>query len=325
VKRENKKLNISEVREGLIKLNNKIFHEWFTPIDKEGITKISSRIRTMIRHLDDAFGTGKENVEAQIMEIMSLIQSLEISINKGLLSAVYDYLDRIESRIVELRGMLCGQLKMSGDNSLNKKEVKTRNRILLLEEQKADFNRNRTRIKEDLRTYKKEIEGLEAKILEESNPIAISDYYRDIKSKKAQERQMSVRYHNYSSCYDVLERIIQELNENFRLRKNSNAQLLKINTIIDRYLDESILDNPEKTLSVLKHFEQELAEMMSKNELMDKRLFASNNDEYSGLVDEALDFKLKLINKKKEQENLEKKNQELGETKIKKINNEGEN
>ena len=131
---------------------------------------------------------------------------------------------------------------------------------------------------------------------------------------------MAIRYRNYSSCCDVLDRIIQQLNEEFRLRRVSEGQLVKINVIIDKYIEESIIDNPEKALQILNHFERELMDMIKKTSIIESKLFVSNVDQESQ-INEALAYKSMLMNRELEKKNLEKKNLELDGCEIVKNSN----
>ena len=320
MKKNNRKIAVKDIINQIKNLIYKINDRSFCDICDSDREQVYKKLVAIECQLQSAIGTGKENVEMLIMEIMGLVQPLMVNINKGLVSAVFSYLDRIESRIKELRAILDGDIVLQGDNSLTKKELKTRNKIFVLEEQKLEFNRNRAIIKEDMRSCKKEIKDLENNMTSESDLSVVSDCYRDILLRKTQENQMAIRYRNYSSCCDVLDRIIQQLNEEFRLRRVSEGQLVKINVIIDKYIEESIIDNPEKALQILNHFERELMDMIKKTSIIESKLFVSNVDQESQ-INEALAYKSMLMNRELEKKNLEKKNLELDGCEIVKNSN----
>ena len=307
----NKKITIEEVINQIKNLKYKVEDKAFCAIDDEGRKQIGRRLEDFESRLSCAIGTGVEKSNVLIMEIMDFLRSVGINMNKGLVSAVFSYLDRIEVKIKELKAVMAGKIVLEEDDYLSKKEFKTRNRILALEKQMAEFSKNEAMIRAEIRNCENAIEELNNQIMKEDNtsPLLV-DYFREIKLIEMQEEQMEVRSSNCGLCRSILGGLIHHLKDSFRFRNLSECQLTKINGIIDSYLKESVLDNPEKALGALNHFKSELADIAQKTESIENRLFESNID-HATQVNKALEYKMQLMNKKIEKEKLQRMNLQL--------------
>lgn len=287
-------------------------------LDQEELKPIVEELKTNLDGLTNSYGTGKENINDIYGNAKERLKDLEKSLNQELVSEVEDASDDVIDIVDCWKDVLSGDVEFDEEEFQQAKVKRSKARIIKklneLGEIKSQFVQNEKRLESEITQIEKSLDELNNLMIKENNERRINEIFRKISAFKTKIDTLNIRRNNYSACYEVLDLVYANAKElieasDYTLDKSDLAKA-KAFLNIDRL--RKVLNDPKKTLFVLKKMDEDIKSISEKTKLIDDKIgnIGSNGSSISA---EALAYKEKLLADKKMKESLN----DLSNTEIK--------
>lgn len=276
--------------------------------DKELVADVVKQLKDAISALDNAIGTGEEDVARIAESAMSQIENLKKQANQELGNKFESAADELVFTLTFWKDVLDGTVASVTEEELKQAKLsrsrkKLNDRLEELETIKNSFLQNEQRLEKEIVEEEKNIEEYNQLILAEENERKINELYRKIKASKGKIDMLSVRRSNYSACFNLLDMIYANAKEILNATDFASEEIAKAKVLLNIEKLKKVVGDPDQAIAILKRMDKEVKEIASKTATIDEKVFAF--DAGNAVVNEdALKYKEELMRKKREKEGL---------------------
>lgn len=295
------------------KLNYIIFdiqnNKYLGSLSKDTIDKVLSIVIEALSKIESLVFTGKENIKLEYENIDKAITELKNQLNndsnnKALLKA-NDLLALSE----KLKLISDGNLSCDIDNNkkecfgVEKKRKLVYEKLTELYSIKNMILEYSKKLENDIQIDEKEKSELEDIMIEEDNERILNELDRKISSIESIIESKNINRSNYSACYELLNNIYSRLNSIVEYESNLSLNSLdRANALLNINALKSVLDSPDKALSILKRMNNDSLKISENIEKIDQKTFKNLDNHNIKATDSAQKRKAELIRKKRERE-----------------------
>lgn len=277
-------------------------------LDKDSIKPIIDSLNESINKLENAIGTGEENIYPSYEASLKTLNILDKSFEQELVSTIEEASDNLIFYVSLWMDLLDGNNLVDTFDVEKSKASFSRRRLIArlfeLKDIKEQFLDNEKRLEKEIISLEKNANELDELILKEDNERRINDLYRQITSLKSKKDSLNVRKSNYSACFNLLDIIYANANEIVVASEYSNIDLAKAKALLNLSKLRQVITEPDKAISILNRMEKEIQEINARTEAMDNKIYGVNKD--TTIVNsDALAYKEMLLKKKREKDNLQ--------------------
>lgn len=277
-------------------------------LDNDSIKPIIDSLNEVIDKLENAIGTGEENIYPSYENSLKALTILDKSFEQELVSIIEEATDDVIFYVSLWMDLLDGNnLVDTFDVEKSKASFSRRrliNRLSELKDIKEQFQDNEKRLEKEIISLEKNANELDELILKEDNERRINDLYRQITTLKSKKDSLNIRKSNYSACFNLLDIIYANANEIVVASEYSNIDLAKAKALLNLGKLKQVITEPDKAISILNRMEKEIQEIKVRTETMDNKIYGVNKDT-TIVSSDALAYKEMLLKKKRDQENLQ--------------------
>lgn len=288
-------------------------------LDKESVANFADTLKETAIHLDNAVGTGKENV-ASVAELVKkqVAEVVKLS-DQDLTTRLEEAVDNVAYSVDLWGSVLEGEMDADDidanpEDKMTFQRKKLQGRLNELSKIKDQFVSNERRLEKDILALEKDLTELDNNMIKEENERRINELYRKISSLKSKLDMLNVRKANYSACFNLLDLIYSNANEIVVESDYSLEDLGKAKALLNINRLKAVVSEPEKAISILKRMEKDTQEIAERTKNMDAKVFAINSATAS-VSQDALSYKEELMRKKREKEDLKKASSDLDNVK----------
>ena len=290
-------------------------HKVNSYLDVEAVDALAAELKDAIAGLDNAVGTGKEDVSAIAETVYKQTVELNNLTTQDLVSRLEEGVQNVCYSVDVWKSVLQGDMDSEEIGGSEKEKMswsrkKLQNRLDELENIKNQFVANEQRLEKDIYSLEKDLNELDSLMLKEENERRINELYRKISSLKSKLDMLNVRKANYSACFNLLDLIYSNAKEIVVESDYSLEDLGKARALLNMSRLKAVISEPEKAISILKRMEKDTLAIAERTKQMDAKVFGVNNATVT-VSQDALAYKEELLRKKKEKEELKKNQKEL--------------
>lgn len=277
-------------------------------LDNDSIKPIIDSLNETINKLENAIGTGEENIYPSYENSLKALNILDKTFEQELISVIEEASDDVLFYVSLWMDLLDGNnLVDTFDVEQSKVSFSRRrliNRLSELKDIKEQFQDNEKRLEKEIISLEKNANELDELILREDNERRINDLYRQITTLKSKKDSLNIRKSNYSACFNLLDIIYANANEIVVASEYSNIDLAKAKALLNLGKLRQVITEPDKAISILNRMEKEIQEIKVRTETMDNKIYGVNKDTTT-VNSDALAYKEMLLKKKREQDNIQ--------------------
>ena len=318
-----KKLAVSELKALIYLLDN---GRYDSLLREDLIKSVNAELKSKIADLENAFGTGKENVEFVATEVMNKTKDLKSAIDRSLNSKVEKSAQDLEYYLTLWADVINGDTVY--DKSAFKENVKYNKaqrrftaKLSELENVCEKFTQSEKRLEGNIQEQEANLNDLNSNIKQTTNQRMIEQLFNQINAVKGKIEMLTTRRNNYSACVNMLDIIYSNALEMFNDLEFSNHNYGKLKVILDMRRLKNILAEPDKVIVELKLIEKELKSIHVNTKSVNANIKSFNigATEVSG---DAMKYREELLKEESNKALLEDVN-ELGNTTNVKENENG--
>lgn len=307
------------IKEQIVKeLNNFIYRlekgKYNKTLKKETIQDAIINLKNEVKLLDNAIGTGEENL---IESIKAIKENFDIvkknsmnTFNNRFQASLEELIISIQTLRDIINGVISGDISELEQNKTNIRIKRLNEKIGEIADIKYKFKNNEFRIEKDIILLEKDLKELENKMLENDNNRIINDIYRQIKGIKNKINSLNLRRTSYASCSNLLSIIEANAKEIIIAGNFSKSELTLAKTLLNMKKINEVITNPEAVIPILKMMEKDMKEINEKIKTTDQKINLGITDE-TEINQDALKYKDALLNKNKEKEILNNAKKDL--------------
>ena len=298
---------VKEIKSVLYRLEKGKYNK---DLDPEIVQNALSQLKDLTIALENAIGTGEENVgplaSDALVQLCELKKQLEQSYSNRLESAA----DELGYILVLWKDVLDGKAEIGNIAEIEKEKInrsrkKLNARLNELGEIKESFVESEKRLEQEISGLERDLGELDAAILKEENERKINDLYRNVKSAKSKIDMLTIRRSNYSACYNLLDMIYANAKEILQSSAFASGEIGKAKALLNLDRLKKVMVEPDKAIVILKRMEQDIKEISSRTAALDSKVFALDSGSVQ-VNEDALKYKEELMKKLREKEALNK-------------------
>lgn len=290
--------------------------------DKDAVIRIIEDLKSSLEMLKNTVGTGEEDIEALANNILSLLKDLKKSSEQDTLHRIQDIADELDFNINMWKDVLDGVATVPSEEDTKAAKLsytrrKLNARLAELSEVKDNFVASARRIEKEINGFEKDLEELDAMMLNEDNERKINEIFKKISALKSKIDSLIVRKSNYTTCYNLLDMIYVNAAEIVEASDYVGEEIGKAKAFLNIAKLKKVLAEPDKALTILKRMQKDIQEVYDRTKAIDTKL--GELPTTSTVVnDAALAYKEELMRKKREKERNDQNAAEIAtaETKV---------
>lgn len=268
---------------------------------------VKKKLNRLIEDVDCVTGTGKEDVYITAKECLECLKLFEDDMIKGYKQAALKDLASLENSINKYCAILNGDFKELTDLSIdNNKFNKIDTKLKVLEDKCNLINSCRLNCFEKLTDKLSKKEEMDNMLMEATDENVERLIFRDIEVANSQCNDLRIRLDGYSASYEIVNEIVYILKEKLKLGRMDNSQLEEVSLVLDKYLKNISIENPENLIKTLKVFKAELSRV-SKNSAMIDGVMRSGVSDGDSKAEDIQKYKMALLKQRNEKLNIESK------------------
>ena len=253
--------------------------------------------------LEFAIGNNKENFESEAKQALSIIESLQENVKRGLKNAVLRDVKKLQTTVNKISDIINGKY-ITTENVKNKKQIKTEKQITKtdlkikeLEDVREKYLQHKLDAEDRIEDYLEVIENLNQNLLNQAkqNKLAtVKGIYGDIKKQEKSKQDTCKMRDVYGSCFKLMDDIISKLKEKLKLGEFDSKQVKEVNFFIDNYLNNlNLVSDSSQAFKVLRDFDAGLQKIVNNTAKIDE-YYAKVEEENSADMSEIQQYILKL-------------------------------
>ena len=296
---------LKEYKQVLFKINKGKIN---TYLEYNDIKPIIDSLDKNINDFEGTLGTGEENIYEVYSNTLKSLNDLSEKFNQDLVSQIEEAADDLIYNVNLWSEILNGTVTYNNLEVLKERisfgKKRILNRLNELEDIKEQFIANERRLNDEIVSLENNLKELDEMILKEDNERRINDLYRNITSNKSKLDTLNVRRSNYNACYNLLDLIFVNAKEIVAASDYSNVDLVKAKALLNIGKLKTVLNEPDKAISILKRMEKDVTEINEKTKVIDNKVLSVDNNTLN-VSSDALAYKGMLMKKKRDKNALE--------------------
>lgn len=299
-------------------------------LDGAAVEAVTAALKSSLSSLENAIGTGEENVAVLADDVSKQIKELKKQIEQPLIHRVESAADELDYTVRLWKDVLDGSAVMESEAEIVKAKLsrgrkKLEARLSELDGMKLSLADNEKRIEEEISVLEKDLAQYDNCMIEEENERKINDLFRSIKTTKSKIDSLTVRRSNYSACRNLLDMIYVNAREILFSSGFAYDEIGKAKALLNMDRLRKVISDPDKAVVILKRTESDLKEIASKTKSLDEKVFGLDSGTAT-VSEDALKYKEELMRKKRDKERQNATDSELNSsvTENEKIKTEGD-
>ena len=294
---------IAELKALLYKLEKGKYN---AELDSTAVKAVTATLKNSLSSLENAIGTGEENVIALSEDVSKHVKELKKQIDQPLIHRLESAADELDYTICLWKDILDGSTVMESVEEIAKEKLsrgrkRLEARLSELDGMKSSLADNEKRIEKELVVLEKDLAQYEESMIEEENERKINDLFRSVKATKSKIDALTVRRSNYSACRNLLDMIYVNAKEILFSSGFASDEISKAKALLNMDRLRKVISDPDKAVVILKRTESDLKEIASKTKNMDEKVFRLDSATAT-VSEDALKYKEELMRKKREKE-----------------------
>lgn len=274
--------------------------------DSDAISRIAEELKYDAESLENAVGTGEENVAFVSEKIMELTKELKKQADQNMLHRIDETASDLDFYVNLWKDALDGVAAMPTEEGIRAAKIsfsrrRLNSRLAELAEIKGSFVQSAKRIEKEIAGFEKDLAELDAAILKEDNERKINEYFKKISANKTKIDSLAVRKDNYETCYNLLDMIYVNANEIVSASDFAGEEIGKAKALLNISKLKKVLTEPDKALRILKRMKSDIQDIYARTTKMDEKL-SDVTTESTVINEAAMAYKEELMKKKREKE-----------------------
>lgn len=289
-----------------------------TGLDKEIVESVTAQLKEIVVSLENAIGTGDENVGVLSDSALSQLKALKKQSEQSLSNRFESAADELSFTLLLWKDMLDGKVSLESEEEIENERIsrsrkKLNARLDELGKVKQSFAENEKRIEKEIVVLEKDLSEFDEAILKEENERKINDIFRSVKSTKSKIDMLTIRRSNYSACYNLLDMIYANAREILQSSAFASGEIGKAKALLNLEQLKKVVIEPDKAIVILKCMEQDIREIANRFAVLDGKVVSLDSGS-AQVSEDALKYKEELMRKKREKEKLSNTGESLRET-----------
>ena len=277
-------------------------------ISNDTINKVLSIIKESLSKVESLVFTGTENIKVVYDDLDKAITELKNQLNNDSNNTLLIKANDILTLSEKIKLIADGELASDIDNKkegfgFEKKRRIVNDKLNELYSIKNNILEYSKKLENDIQIEEKEKAELEDKMIEEDNERILNELDRKISSIESIIESKNINRSNYSACYELLNNIYSRLKSIVEYESNLSLDSLdKANALLNINALKSVLDNPDKVLTILKKMNVDSEKISENIKKIDDKIYENINSNKTNITESAQRRKALLLKKKREKE-----------------------
>lgn len=277
-------------------------------ISNDTINKVLSIIKESLSKVESLVFTGTENIKVVYDDLDKAITELKNQLNNDSNNTLLIKANDILTLSEKIKLIADGELASDIDNKkegfgFEKKRRIVNDKLNELYSIKNNILEYSKKLENDIQIEEKEKAELEDKMIEEDNERILNELDRKISSIESIIESKNINRSNYSACYELLNNIYSRLKSIVEYESNLSLDSLdKANALLNINALKSVLDNPDKALTILKKMNVDSEKISENIKKIDDKIYENINSNKTNITESAQRRKALLLKKKREKE-----------------------
>lgn len=277
-------------------------------ISNDTIIKVLSIINESLSKVESLVFTGTENIKVVYDDLDKAITELKNQLNNDSNNTLLIKANDILTLSEKIKLIADGELASDIDNKkegfgFEKKRRIVNDKLNELYSIKNNILEYSKKLENDIQIEEKEKAELEDKMIEEDNERILNELDRKISSIESIIESKNINRSNYSACYELLNNIYSRLKSIVEYESNLSLDSLdKANALLNINALKSVLDNPDKALTILKKMNVDSEKISENIKKIDDKIYENINSNKTNITESAQRRKALLLKKKREKE-----------------------
>lgn len=275
-------------------------------LDADIVLSVLSQLKIAAISLENAIGTGEENVATLASDALSQLSELKKQSEQSYSNRFESAADELGYTLALWKDALDGKVDVGSADEIEREKIsrsrkKLNARLNELGEIKDSFIESEKRLEKEISVLEKDLAELDTAILNEENERKINDLYRNVKSTKSKIDMLTIRRSNYSACFNLLDMIYANAKEILQSSVFASGEIGKAKALLNLDRLKKVIVEPDKAIVILKRMEQDIKEIASRTATLDNKVFSLDSGSVQ-VSEDALMYKEGLMRKHREKE-----------------------
>ena len=252
---------VNEINAFIYLVDNKRINSQVKP--DELISAIKG-LKDSVRDLENAYGTGKEDIGLIYERIHGLLTKLQKSAQTDNMHRISPIINDINNNVNEWKDVLDGRI-MPTHNIAGTKKDKRKRAVRKLDKKLAEladviglYDAFISDSDNEINMLKKDQAIYEDQLIEAEDELLINDIARKLDGVDYSIATKSVRKDSYSECRELLSKVYENANQYIMESAVSKEQLNKARAFLDVKKLKSVLTEPQRAVSVIKQMSKDV-------------------------------------------------------------------
>ena len=221
-------------------------------------------LKDSVRELENAYGTGKEDIGLIYERTHALLEKLQRSAQQDMMHRIADVVNDINNNVNEWKDVLDGKIVPTHSLVGTKKDKRRRavrkldDRLAELANIRAQFDDFANESETEIEKLKKDKEVYEENLIEAEDELLINELSRKLDGVENGIATEAVRKENYSACSNLLGMVYSNSKALIRESTFSKKQLKAAKDYLDIDRLKTVLTDPNRAISIVKQMAKDI-------------------------------------------------------------------
>ena len=221
-------------------------------------------LKDSVRELENAYGTGKEDIGLIYERTHALLEKLQRSAQQDMMHRIADVVNDINNNVNEWKDVLDGKIVPTHSLVGTKKDKRRRavrkldDRLAELANIRAQFDDFANESETEIEKLKKDKEVYEEDLIEAEDDLLINELSRKLDGVENGIATKAVRKENYSACSNLLGMVYSNSKDLIRESTFSKKQLRAAKDYLDIDKLKTVLTDPNRAISIVKQMAKDI-------------------------------------------------------------------
>ena len=258
---------VEEIKSFLYLVDNKRIK---SKVSQEQLLQVVKPLRSSVDSLENAFGTGKENVEGLYTQVHELMGKLEKSAQRDFMHRIADVVGDINNYVVEWNDYLEGAILRPTASLVGTKKDKRRRAVRKLDKGLVELSNLRNTFDDlsdgityDISTLKKNKEILDEMIMGDIDEITLNNLYRQVNANQNLLVNKAAKQQGYNASSSILRIIYENIKDLMNTAVFSKKDLYKAQSYLNINELKKVLTDPDTAISIIKRMANDVGKIGS--------------------------------------------------------------
>lgn len=221
-------------------------------------------LKDSVRDLENAYGTGKEDIGLIYERTHALVEKLQRSAQQDMIHRISDVVNDINNNVNEWKDVLDGKIVPTHSLVGTKKDKRRRavrkldDRLAELANIRAQFDDFANESETEIEKLKKDKDVYEDQLVEAEDELLINELSRKLDGVENGIATEAVRKENYSACSNLLGMVYSNSKALIREATFSKKQLYRAKAYLDIDRLRTVLTDPQRAISIVKQMSKDI-------------------------------------------------------------------